>query len=79
MKKKVKIDVHEVPRETDEIAFKRVECYLDKYTDELRRWNSTPFYKGTKMYNLKDLMFSCYTQGLSDATQVLERQMVDLL
>lgn len=77
-RKMVKIIQREFPKEMAETVFNRIQPFLEEYTEALRLHNTCPWWKTKNKFDLKDLMFACYIQGLKDTTQVFDQAGINI-
>ena len=63
-----------IPPDMARVLYERVSPYLQKYHQEQANWSRMLHAKGPPLFGLKELMLSCYAQGLTDANEALIMQ-----
>ncbi|MCR9263349.1 MAG: hypothetical protein NXH86_04285 [Flavobacteriaceae bacterium] len=62
----------EMPKEIREMVHGRVKPFLEAHIDDQRLRATSRLHANLFVRDLKWLAFSCYTQGLADAKQVIK-------
>lgn len=73
MASKNRITTLKLPKENAEESYKRIHPFLEKYYKEQMMQSNSLEDRHKVVMTLKQLCFSCYLQGLSDAKQVLTK------
>lgn len=68
-----KLEMIKVSKQQAEVAFKRIKPMIEKYYRDQLHIARNLNYNPKENFGIKELCFSCYTQGLSDGHQLKEK------